>query len=214
MFIPLFLPLRSESFLRKGFLIMARTKEFNESEILDKAMELFWTKGYNATSAQDLVDTLGISRSSLYDTFGDKHSLFVKVLSQYQCKNGEQMMAMMDNSTNVEQTVINIFKGIITDSLEDKDNKGCFMVNCAIELAPHDAKVNSIIKTNMANVEAAFIKGIERGQAEGVFTQKHSAQSLARFLINAISGLRVSAKSGADKKVLDEVIAVTLSALK
>ncbi|MEJ0106748.1 MAG: helix-turn-helix domain-containing protein [Bacteroidota bacterium] len=61
---------------------MARTKVFDEQMVLDKAMNLFWQKGYNATSAQDLVNGLSISRSSLYDTFGDKHSLFVKALKQ------------------------------------------------------------------------------------------------------------------------------------
>ena len=68
----------------KLFSIMARTKDFDENEVLTKAMHLFWSKGYNATSMEDLVSGLGISRSSLYDTYTDKHTLFIKALENYQ----------------------------------------------------------------------------------------------------------------------------------
>jgi TetR/AcrR family transcriptional repressor of nem operon len=68
---------------------MARTKDFDENEVLKKAVDIFWLKGYSATSMQDLVDGLGISRSSLYDTYGDKHTLFMKALESYQSVNSE-----------------------------------------------------------------------------------------------------------------------------
>ena len=76
---------------RQSFSAMARTKDFDEDEVLDKAMYLFWNQGYNGTSMQDLVDGLGISRSSLYDTFGDKHSLFIKTLENYK-KNASSVI--------------------------------------------------------------------------------------------------------------------------
>jgi TetR/AcrR family transcriptional repressor of nem operon len=82
---------------------MARTKLFSEEAILDKAMKLFWEKGYNATSAQDLVDGLGISRSSLYDTYGDKHSLFVTALKRYRKERIDPVLEGIDTATDLEQ---------------------------------------------------------------------------------------------------------------
>jgi len=81
---------------------MARLKEFNEEDALDKAVAIFWNKGYNGTSAQDLVTHLGLSRSSLYDTFGDKHSLFIKALQRYQKKSYDDVSSLLQKSTNIK----------------------------------------------------------------------------------------------------------------
>jgi len=193
---------------------MPRVKEFNETDVLEKAVNLFHTKGYNATSAQDLVDELGISRSSLYDTFGDKRSLFLKALQHYRSTASKAMIEMVNNSTNIEETIKLIFKTAIKEAIEDKLSKGCFMVNATIELAPHDKDVAEIINQNMADVENALCLAIKKGQNEGLFTENQTALSLSRFVFNNISGLRVASKSGAEKKVFEDIVKVTLSALK
>ncbi len=84
---------------------MARTKDFDENEALSKAIQLFWHKGYNATSMQDLVDGLGISRSSLYDTYTDKHTLFVKALESYQCTGAARIQTIIDTPAPAKETV-------------------------------------------------------------------------------------------------------------
>lgn len=193
---------------------MSRTKEFDEADVLGKAVALFQSKGYNGTSAQDLVDTLCISRSSLYDTFGDKRTLFIKALKHYQLTASKSMIEMVNNSTNIEETIRIIFTTTIKEALEDKLSKGCFMVNTTIELAPHDKEIAEIVNQNMADVEQALCLAIKKGQNQGVFTKSKSALALARFLFNNISGLRVASKSGAEKKVYDDVVQVVLSALK
>lgn len=193
---------------------MARTKEFDETSVLGKAVELFWCKGYNGTSAQDLVDTLGISRSSLYDTFGDKRTLFIKALQNYRTTAAKALIAMIDEATDIEKTVEDIFSMAVKESLEDKLLKGCFMVNTTIELAPHDPEVAQIVKQNMNDIENAFYKAIQKGQAKGVFATHQSARAFARFIFNNISGLRVAAKSNADKEVFEDIMRVTLSVLK
>ncbi len=82
---------------------MARTKDFDEQEVLKKAVCLFWNKGYNATSMQDLVDQLGISRSSLYDTYGDKHTLYLKALEEYQQTNGGKLCSIVHESASAKE---------------------------------------------------------------------------------------------------------------
>lgn len=196
------------------FFIMARTKVFDEEIVLNKAVNLFWQKGYNATSAQDLVDELGISRSSLYDTYGDKYQLFKNSLLQYRKKFSGAMIEMINKSDDFEKTLKDIFQYLVIESLQDRFSKGCFMVNSSVELAPHNLEIAKIVNDNMQDVEDALCILIEKGQEAGLFSKSHDARSLARFVFNAISGLRVASKSGADKKVFDDIVKVTLSALK
>lgn len=193
---------------------MARTKVFDEQEVLDKAMNLFWQKGYNATSAQDLVDNLGISRSSLYDTYGDKHSLFVKALKQYRKERIDPVMRRIDEAEDIEAYIRQVFELVKEEALSENGSKGCFMVNSAVELAPVDSEVAAIANSIMQDTENTLCKAIERGQEECIFTTKYSARSLARFVFNSLNGLRVTVKFDADKKLFDDIVNVCLSALK
>jgi TetR/AcrR family transcriptional repressor of nem operon len=192
---------------------MARTKEFDEDEVLDKAVNLFNCKGYNATSAQDLVDGLGISRSSLYDTYGDKRALFIKALQKYGEQNTQCIVKLLDETHDIGKTIKQLLQSAIEDSLEDK-NKGCFMVNSTVEMTTEDSEISDIINGNMQAVEDAFYHALKRGQDAGLVSKNNTARGLARFFISTISGLRVTAKSGSDKKVLDDIMKAALSTLK
>jgi len=172
---------------------MARTKEFNEDQALDKAIEIFWHKGYNGTSAQDLVTHLGLSRSSLYDTFGDKQKLFAQSLLRYQKQSQDQVIKLLDESENVKETLHDIFKQAIIESLEDRITKGCFMVNSSVELAMHDEEIAKIVKNNSQTMEEVFTKAVQKGQAAGHISKVTDARVLARFIFNNYSGIRVLA---------------------
>lgn len=186
---------------------MARTKEFNEDQALDKAIEIFWHKGYNGTSAQDLVNHLGLSRSSLYDTFGDKQKLFVKSLKRYQHQNHEILKEFLGNAENIKTAFTEIFKQAVVESLQDRITKGCFMVNSAVELAMHDAEIGKIVLDNQKTVENIFYQAIKKGQESGQISNKMEARSLARFIFNNYSGIRVLARSGErDKQVYDDIL--------
>ncbi|WP_020534059.1 TetR/AcrR family transcriptional regulator [Flexithrix dorotheae] len=193
---------------------MARTKIFDEKLILDKAMNLFWQKGYNATTAQDLVDYLGISRSSLYDTYGDKHSLYVKALKQYRKERVDPVLNGVDTAEDMEVYIRNIFESIKIEALSEERSKGCFMVNSAVELAPVDHEVATIANSIMKDTEKAITKAIKIGQEQGMFTSAHSARSLARFVFNSLNGFRVTMKFDASKKMFDDIVNVCLFALK
>ncbi|WP_080055826.1 TetR/AcrR family transcriptional regulator [Spirosoma aerolatum] len=193
---------------------MARTKLFDEALILNKAMNLFWEKGYNATSAQDLVDGLNISRSSLYDTFGDKHSLFVKALKLYREERIDPVLNGLESASDMEQYIRDVFTTVKDDALNDTCSKGCFMVNSAVEMAPTDPEIASIVYGIMVDTEKAITQAIAIGQERGLFSTKHSAQSLARFVFNALNGLRVTVKFDTDKRMFDDIVDVSLAALK
>ncbi len=186
---------------------MARAKEFNEDQVLDKAIEIFWHKGYNGTSAQDLVNHLGLSRSSLYDTFGDKQKLFARALKKYHDENYIKIKEILETATNIKETLSVIFKLAVVESLEDRITKGCFMVNSAVELAMHDADIAKIVKDNRKIMEEVFYTAVKKGQELGQISSKQEARSLARFIFNNYSGIRVLARAGErDKQVYDDIL--------
>lgn len=193
---------------------MAGIKVFDEQEVLDKAMALFWEKGYKATSAQDLVDGLGISRSSMYDTFGDKHSLFIKALLRYRKEWIDPAIQGANNIKDAEAYIKSLFEFIKQETFNRNSTNGCFWVNTAIEMAPADSEVTAIAKNIMNDTENAFYKAIKKGQQQGVFTSTHTARSLAKFVLNALSGLRVNAKLDANEKVFNNIITICMSVVK
>ena len=193
---------------------MARTKEFNEDQALDKAIEIFWHKGYNGTSAQDLVTHLGLSRSSLYDTFGDKQKLFAQSLQRYQKNAQNQIVELFYQSANIKETLQDIFKQAVIESLEDRITKGCFMVNSSVELAMHDEEIAKIVKNNSQIMEEVFTNAVQKGQDSGHISKANSAKVLARFIFNNYSGIRVLARTGErDKQVYDDIVKAMFSIL-
>jgi len=193
---------------------MARTKEFNEEQALNKAIEIFWHKGYNGTSAQDLVTHLGLSRSSLYDTFGDKQKLFSQSLKQYQKQSQDQIIKLLDESKNIKETLHAIFKQAVIESLEDRITKGCFMVNSSVELAMHDEEIAKIVKNNSQKMEEVFTNAVKKGQESGHISKAKDAKALSRFIFNTYSGIRVLARTGErDKQVYDDIVSTMFSIL-
>ena len=193
---------------------MARTKEFDEHEILDRAMNLFWLKGYNATSAQDLVDNLGISRSSLYDTFVDKHSLFVKALQQYRKERIDPVINPQNGVEDVEAYIRFFFESVKNEAIGENSAKGCFVINSAVELAPVDSEIAAIANSIMHDTEKALSSVIELGQEKGIFTTKLPSRSLARFVFNSLNGLRVTVKFDADREMFEDIVEVCMSTLR
>jgi TetR/AcrR family transcriptional repressor of nem operon len=198
---------------KQSYFSMARTKDFDEDEVLAKAVRLFWHKGYNGTSMQDLVDGLGISRSSLYDTYGDKHALFMKSLESYKNTVSSQMCTIISDTVSAKEAIKQLLDLTTSQLLSDEQHNGCFMVNAEVEVAPHDKEVSSMICQGDQQVEDAFYRAIKKGQENGELNNKKDARALARFIFNTVKGIRVSAKSTSDKRFFDDIIQLTMSVL-
>ncbi|MBS1500814.1 MAG: TetR/AcrR family transcriptional regulator [Bacteroidetes bacterium] len=192
---------------------MARTKDFDEDEVLQKAMNLFWLKGYNATSMQDLVDGLGISRSSLYDTYGDKHTLFIRALKRYRESAQQKLSKIIDEAPTAREGIRRMLEYTIKELAGDKEQKGCFLVNAAVEVAPHDAEVNKMLCENDSRMEEFLFALIQKGQERGEITNKSDAKTLADFIFNNIKGMRVTARAVSNKSFFNDMIGLTMSVL-
>jgi TetR/AcrR family transcriptional repressor of nem operon len=195
------------------FPIMARTKDFDEQEVLDRAMNIFWSKGYQGTSMEDLVKGLGISRSSLYDTYSDKHTLFIKALENYQQIGGVKLREIFYGPGTAKEKVRKLMEYALFGVTQGTKQNGCFMLNAEVEVAPHDKKVNNIICKKDQQMEDLFYQVIQKGKESGEIKNKHNARILARFIFTAVKGLQVNATSKADLSVLSDLIALTVSTL-
>lgn len=192
---------------------MARPREFDENEVLDKAMDLFWYQGYEATSIQDLTQHMGISRGSLYDSFGDKRTLFVTVLDRYGRQFRQQLQTMLTPPHSAREGIEQLFHYIVHDALTHPKRRGCLITNSTIELTPHDDKIANEIVRNTHNIEELIHQAVVRGQVEGEISARTEARALARFLLNSLQGLRVVSKAPTSRDMLEDIVSVTLAAL-
>lgn len=189
---------------------MPRSKEFEENEVLLKAMNLFWEQGYEKTSLQDLVEHMGIHRRSLYDTFGDKHTLYLRAMEQY-----ANMATSIKTEAQRGRTAKEAIRFIFDYLIEAADNRpvGCLFVNSATELALRDSVVCE--KTNAAfNKEEQFLVDlIHKGQQTGEFSADKDARILAASLQTTMIGLRVLARTSSDKEKLHQIADASIAML-
>jgi TetR/AcrR family transcriptional regulator, transcriptional repressor for nem operon len=191
---------------------MVRSKQFDRHTALDDAMELFWERGYHATSVQDLVDHLGVNRQSLYDTFGGKDQLYLAALERYRTLAAQPVHKALEREGPMREVLARFF-GDFLDHFLAGDWKGCFMVNATAELAGQNEDVSQVCAANTRQLEAAFLGLIARAQQAGELDPTRPALPVARFLVNTMNGLAVTAKATRDRKLLDQIVEVTLSAL-
>ena len=192
---------------------MPRTKQFCEEEILNKAMELFWEKGFHATSMQDLVSHLGINRASLYDTYGGKAQLFDKAFAHYRKSFGGWITQLLDGESTVRAGFKKLFEATIEEAVNDDCRKGCFVVNTTTELIPGNEKIHHVLMENKTKAEHLFIGHVQKGINSGELSSSKDAQTIGLMLFTLYNGLRVVSKIDTDREKLRKVMDSGLSVL-
>lgn len=193
---------------------MARPKAFDEDQVLDKAVALFWRQGYHATSIQDVVESLNINRASLYDTYGDKRTLFLKALQRYRERQAQAVVDFLQGPGDPLDKLRALLETTARDTLTDREHKGCFMVNAAMELVNQDPEIARIAADNQRVIENALEQLIGQGQALGQIAGTRDARTLAQFVFSSLNGIRVVGKTNPDKPALDGIVSVVLAALQ
>ncbi len=193
---------------------MARPREFDAQEALERAMEVFWAKGYEATSLADLIAAMGISKSSFYDTFGSKHELFLAALDHYnETVASCHMRALMERSESARAGIAAVFDHQVALMTGNGERRGCFVANCAVEMAAHDPAAADRVCTGLARMEEAFLEAVARGQAAGEIPAGRDGRALARYLTSSLNGLIVMAKARPERTALQDIARIVLSAL-
>jgi TetR/AcrR family transcriptional regulator, transcriptional repressor for nem operon len=192
---------------------MPRQKEFDREGALDRAMSAFWTKGYAATSIEDLVARMGIQRGSLYATFGDKRSLFLSALDRYQRVVTRDLFEALEAPGSGLEAIRHFFRLRVERALDRGRPAGCLVTNSAVELSRRDRGAAAKVGGSLAGLEAAFRRALERAVAQGELAATRDVRALARFLTSSAQGLSVMAKVSPERAVLEDVVAVVLAAL-
>ena len=191
---------------------MPRTKEFRPEEALDAAMQLFWCRGYGATSMRDLLDAMRIGRGSFYDTFGDKRAVFLAALDRFETARTSWVYEVLEGSgaDGIEE----VFRRSVEGLVGFEPRRGCLLANTAVELAPHDPEVAARISRYVRRTEVAFAGALLRAREAGEIPAESDPNALARFLVTNLHGLRVMARAGSDRRTLEDAARVALEALR
>ena len=188
---------------------MARPREFDEEAVLDAAVNCFWAQGYEATSVRDLVQKTGITGASLYNAFGDKRALYRKALDHY--IEGSIADRMRRCEKLAPREAISAFLAeIVKRSLEDRQRKGCMLVNAALDVAPHDPEFRQAVADVLVRIERFFFKCVKAGQADGTIRRSLSADNLARHLLGVLMGIRILARVRPERTLLEGVASTAL----
>jgi TetR/AcrR family transcriptional repressor of nem operon len=191
---------------------MPRTKDFDPAAAVDAAMDLFWTKGYEATSVDDLVRHLGVGRGSLYATFGSKHQLYLRALERYRATVGGAVVAQIACGAPIRQALRVWLATSIDSILGDPERRGCIMVNAAAERGSCDPAARRCVNSNAQSIEDALHAAIVRAQQAGDVSRDKDARALARFYLVTSQGLALAAKT-AERGTLQDTVEVALAAL-
>jgi TetR/AcrR family transcriptional regulator, transcriptional repressor for nem operon len=185
---------------------MARPREFSETVVLQAAIDCFWQRGYEATSVRNLSVKMGMSTPSLYNAYGDKRGLYMRALEYYLDRTARALIERLERSWPPKQAVRRFIEEIIDDSVSDAKRRGCFLVNSALEVAPHDRKLRAFIASRLAEIEEFFCRSIEAAQAQGQVPKERSAKDLARLFLGVLLGVRVLARSRPERSLLEDIV--------
>lgn len=188
-------------------------KNFDIAETLGKAMHAFWAHGYETTSMQNLVDCTGVNRGSLYATYGDKRTIFLAALRMYDEKVRRRLLTDLEADCPPREAIRQVLLAFVTDVSETRDNKGCLLVNTALELAPHDQEIRRIVANSQREIEAFFTRTIIRAQSLGEMPASVNPSLTARGLLASLIGIVVLTRSRPEPAWLHGIVDDALSRL-
>src|SRR5690606_11330302 len=192
---------------------MVRVKEFDPAVALQRAMELFWEHGYEATSLAMLTERLGIGRASLYATFGDKNELYLKALRHYLATREPDPIELLSQPGPALPAVRALVEAYVDETLTDQRRRGCLVVNSATERVPHDPPVARLVESLWDTLEAALASALTRARAQGELAPDKDPRALARFLLVFLQGVRVLGRATPDPQRLRDAAAQALAHL-
>jgi len=192
---------------------MARPREFDVDSALESAMQTFWVKGYEATSVDDLCESTGLGRSSLYAAFGDKRQLYLRALDRYEDTAATRLATALNGPRPIRESIAAFLDRIISDIVSGPGRRGCFIGNCAAELSRGDREAVNQVRRSLARVEKVFCVALTRAKARGEIDAKSDVTALSRHFTAGIQGLRLVGKANPDREVLEDIAKVMLRAL-
>ena len=192
---------------------MGRPREFSDPVVVDAAMEVFWEKGYEATTTQDLCTRTGLGRGSLYNAYGSKHRLYEEAVRRYAATKAEMQLAMLAEPGPVRERLRELMLGVIDTDLADPGRRGCLALNAATEPSGRNEVVAALVQRQFVDLEQALCHLVTVGQRTGELSAGRPPLQVARTFQSTYYGLRVLAKVTADRDALLDIVEGALAAL-
>jgi TetR/AcrR family transcriptional repressor of nem operon len=189
---------------------MAGIKQFDHGTVVDRAMMLFWRKGYGRTSIQDLENATRLRRGSLYNAFGDKQGLFVAALKRYETTVSQERIKQLSNP-NPHRAIEGFLEILVTQMSEPSRPRGCLHTNTSLEFPNAPDQVLRIIAERTAGIEGAIYGVLRRAQAEGLLDPAADARAVARFYLGIAKGITVLHKVFGDASALRDIVKIAMS---
>ena len=193
---------------------MARPKEFEPEDALNKAMQLFWQKGYRETSLDDLVQVTGVSRYGFYSSFGDKHQLFLKAMELYADTVIDRLLGPMERAEAALAEIRSYFDDLILHLAVSEGPVGCLIGNCALEDAHGDAAVAANVSRHFTRMRGAFLNALQHAARRGELAADSDAEALAEYLVGVVLGYLGCLKAKLPREATTHFITVALSKLQ
>lgn len=193
---------------------MVRTRTFDPTIALTKAVELFSSKGYSETSMEDIVKATGVSRYGIYGTFGNKRDLFEQALDRYADSMGKQaFLRLLEPDASLDH-IRKIFRERVCDMCCAEESKGCLFIHTAMELAPQDDDLRDVLQKFMARMSKLFAVGLEAAKARGEVRESLDVKAAGELLTSTMFGLAVLGRTGFTRETLDGIVENTLKAMQ
>ncbi len=181
---------------------MPWVKDFDEEDVVKRAMKVFWAKGYESTSISDLLRVMEINKGSFYNAFGSKKALFVRALLKYDRENRQRSIATLEALGDPVASIKTLFDGLVKESLADTEQKGCLLVNTALDLPNHSEDIKEMVTSALKDFEKFFERLIRVGQERGEIPDTIDVSQTAKSLLTQVVGLRVLARGVFDEASL------------
>jgi TetR/AcrR family transcriptional repressor of nem operon len=191
---------------------MARPKEFDPDEALRTAVRVFWRQGYERTSLDMLIREMGISKQSLYDTFGDKRSIYFSAMRHYRRSTNDSLRQLFAREKSVRDAFLKIFGSMIAES-RDQHEQGCLLMSANLSRDLSDTEMTKFLHANQREVERIFTAALTRAQEGGEIAPSKNPVALAKFFVATIQGMRGLARLNHDRKELEHISRVAISSL-
>ena len=194
-------------------MMIGRPLEFNPDIVLESAMQLFWRKGYESSSLQELLITMGLSKSSFYQTFKSKHALFQSCTQHYGKSLNNEIRTQLKNADSGKTFINNLLNNVANETSGPDARRGCLLMNTASEFAQTDQEIAELVSSSIDSITNIFELAIQQAQRQEEISSDKNARTLATYLVSNMSGLKNMVKAGADRETIKRIASIVMTAL-
>ena len=191
---------------------VGRPRKFNADEVLDRAMQVFWRRGFRGTSLNELARELGIEKPSLYAAFGNKEQLFLKALDRYASGFGRRAVLMLQETPSGKAAIEALLSAFAAQLADADSPAGCMIANCAVECRDLSASINRELVEWLEATEKAILDRLKRARKEGDLAPGEDIRALARYFATVLQGMVALSRIKRDAKELRHVVRIALRA--